>query len=105
MNRLISLTALILFVSSPAVAEEYAIIKDTIFGASKIDIYKTKDEALRSYSGEGRIYRITREEIFVKRKETRKKVEVTEHVWVEEEKRPETPAKAPAQGSKGSKKP
>lgn len=69
--------------------EEYAIIKDSLFGTQKIEIYQSKEEALRRFSGEGKIYRITRKEIPVKRVEKRKKVEVTEYDWIIDEKKPE----------------
>ena len=48
-----------LFFTSAAYAKEYAIIKDTMFGSQKIEIYQTLKEALDNYTGEGKLYEIT----------------------------------------------
>ncbi len=79
---------LILGWALPGTAEEFAIIKDSLFGTQKIEIYQSEEEALKHYAGEGRIYRITRKEVPVKRVETRKKVEVTEYGWIVDDKIP-----------------
>ncbi len=86
--------------STPATAEEYAIIKNSLFGTQKIEIYQTQEEALKNFSGEGKLYRITRKEMPVKRVETRKKVEVTEYDWIVDEKKPKIPAAELPQGTK-----
>jgi hypothetical protein len=80
------LTLLVLFLwALPGRSEEYAIIKDTLFGAQKIEFYSSKEKALKHYTGEGKIYRIVRTEVPVKKIETRKKVEVTENIWIIDE--------------------
>jgi hypothetical protein len=87
---------LVIFVMAmPAMAEEFAIVKDSLFGTQKIEFYQTKEEALKHFTGEGRLYRITRVEVPVKRVETRKKVEVTEYGWVIDDNKGKKPA-APA---------
>ncbi|HHO75640.1 MAG TPA: hypothetical protein ENN05_04340 [Deltaproteobacteria bacterium] len=63
-------------------AEEYAIIKESLFGTQKIEFYKTQEDALRNYKGEGTLYRITRSKIAVKQVETKKRIEVTEYEWI-----------------------
>ena len=78
------LTALIF--GSAAQAKEYAIIKDTMFGSQKIEIYQTLKDALGNYSGEGKIYEIVRKEVPVKRVESKKKIEVSEYRWILNEK-------------------
>lgn len=65
--------------------KEYAIIKDTMFGTQKIEIYQSLKEALENYTGEGKLYEITRKDVPVKRVESTKKVEVTEYKWVAED--------------------
>jgi hypothetical protein len=69
-----------------AQGKEYAIIKDTMFGTQKIEIYQSLKEALENYTGEGKLYEITRKDVPVKRVESTKKVEVTEYKWVVEDK-------------------
>ena len=76
-----------------AQAKEYAIIKDTLFGSQKIQIYQTLKEALEDYTGEGVLYEITRKPVTVKRVEARKKVEISEYKWVVEEKTEKATAK------------
>jgi hypothetical protein len=103
-KAVIALVAL-LVLAAPAMAEEFAIIKDSLFGSQKIEFYASREEALRRYNGEGKIYRITKTEIPVKRIETRKKVEVTEYGWVIDDvkapvKKPALPAKQPAPAAK-----
>ena len=68
-----------------AQGKEYAIIKDTMFGTQKIEIYQSLKEALENYTGEGKLYEITRKDVPVKRVESTKKVEVTEYKWVAED--------------------
>ncbi|MCE5275365.1 MAG: hypothetical protein LLG43_09525 [Deltaproteobacteria bacterium] len=76
-----------------AQAKEYAIIKDTLFGSQKIQIYQTLKDALEDYTGEGVLYEITRKPVTVKRVEARKKVEISEYKWVVEEKTEKAAAK------------
>jgi hypothetical protein len=71
---------------STAQAKEYAIIKDTMFGSQKIEIYQTLKDALVNYSGEGKIYEIVRKEVPIKRIESKKKIEVSEYKWIVNEK-------------------
>jgi len=79
----ITLFVLISFLFAGAVsAEEYAIIKDSLFGTQKIEFYRTQQEALEHYTGEGTLYSITRNKISVKQVETKKKIEVTEYEWI-----------------------
>ncbi len=82
MKRIL-LTALVILVwAGVTPAEEYAIIRESLFGTQKIEIYKTLDEALKNYSGEGALYQISRKKVPVKQVETRKKIEVTEYEWI-----------------------
>jgi hypothetical protein len=69
-----------------AQTKEYAIIKDTMFGTQKIEIYQTLKDALENYTGEGKLYEISRKEVLVKRVESKKKVEMTEYKWIVEDK-------------------
>ena len=62
--------------------EEYAIIKESLFGTQKIEIYRTLEQALDNYTGEGTVYKISREKIGVKQVEKKKKIEVTEYKWI-----------------------
>ena len=62
--------------------EEYAIIKESLFGTQKIEIYKSLEQALDNYTGEGTVYKISREKISVKQVEKKKKIEVTEYKWI-----------------------
>jgi len=62
--------------------EEYAIIKESLFGTQKIEIYKSLEQALDNYTGEGTVYKISREKIAVKQVEKKKKIEVTEYKWI-----------------------
>jgi len=52
---------------SGASAREYAIIKNAMFGGQKIEVYKSLDEALENYKGEGKIYEITLRAVPLKR--------------------------------------
>jgi hypothetical protein len=79
------LLAAVIF-GSPLQAKEYAIIKDTMFGTQKIEIYQNMKDALTNYTGEGKIYEITKKEIPIKRIESRKKIEVSEYKWIVEDK-------------------
>jgi len=79
-----------LFITSAAYAKEYAIIKDTMFGSQKIEIYQTLKEALDNYTGEGKLYEINLKAVPVKRVETKKKVEVSEFKWTVDEKTDKT---------------
>jgi hypothetical protein len=83
----IFLLAVFFFGSAAQAAQgkEYAIIKDTMFGTQKIEIYQSLKEALENYTGEGKLYEITRKDVPVKRVESTKKVEVTEYKWVAED--------------------
>jgi hypothetical protein len=76
----------VLIITSAASAKEYAIIKDTMFGGQKIEIYQSLRDALDNYTGEGKLYEITLKPIPVKRVETKKKVEVSEFKWSVDEK-------------------
>ena len=88
----IALGILIVFLwSSPGVSDEYAIIKDSLFGTKKIEIYKTLDEALQRYTGEGTVYRITRKEIPVRKIEAKKKIEITEYEWIVDDEKEKGP--------------
>lgn len=100
-------TAVFLCVCSAATlsAKDYAIIKEGLFGSRKIELYKSLEEALANYSGEGRIYEITLKPVPVRRVENKKKVEVSEYVWVVDEDylkdaRKESPAKQNAPRNK-----
>jgi hypothetical protein len=100
MNKAALIVLVTLAFALPAMGEEFAIIKDSMFGTQKIEFYATKEEALKHFSGEGKLYRITRTEVPVKRIETRKKVEVTEYGWVADD--PKT-VKTPTVESKAKK--
>jgi hypothetical protein len=79
-----------LLIGGAAYAKEYAIIKDTMFGSQKIEIYQNLKEALDNYTGEGKLYEITLKAVPVKRVETKKKVEVSEFKWTVDEKTDKT---------------
>ncbi|HPC48255.1 MAG TPA: hypothetical protein PLW83_09425 [Deltaproteobacteria bacterium] len=66
-------------------ARDFAIIKNGMFGTRKIELYGSLDEALANYDGNGKIYEITLKQVPLKRKENKKKVEVSEYVWVVDE--------------------
>ncbi len=112
--KTITLSALLLIVLSlPLHAEEFAIIKDALFGKQNIKFYPSEEEALKNFDGEGKVYGITKREIPVVRKEKRKKVEVTEYEWVVEQKKtvkpqgsaaPAEPKASPNQKSKAAGK-
>jgi len=82
---------MIILWSTQGMAEEYAIIKDSLFGTQKIEIYQSLSDALSHYNGEGKVYRLTRKEVPVKRVSSRKRVEVTEYNWIPNEKKPVKP--------------
>jgi|GEM_PF-410961 len=89
-NKIYVVLVAALFFTSAAYAKEYAIIKDTMFGSQKIEIYQTLKEALDNYTGEGKLYEITLKPVPVKRVETKKKVEVSEFKWTIDEKTDKT---------------
>lgn len=86
MRKMVVLLMAALFITSAASAKEYAIIKDTMFGSQKIEIYQTLKDALENYTGEGKIYEITLKQVPLRRVETKKKVEVSEYKWSVDEK-------------------
>ena len=86
MRKLFMLCVAVLIITSAASAKEYAIIKDTMFGSQKIEIYQSLKDALDNYTGEGKLYEITLKPVPVKRLETKKKVEVSEFKWSVDEK-------------------
>lgn len=86
MRKLFMLCVAVLIITSAASAKEYAIIKDTMFGSQKIEIYQSLKDALDNYTGEGKLYEITLKTVPVKRLETKKKVEVSEFKWTVDEK-------------------
>jgi hypothetical protein len=86
MRKLFMLCVAVLIITSAASAKEYAIIKDTMFGSQKIEIYQSLKDALDNYTGEGKLYEITLKPVPVKRVETKKKVEVSEYKWSIDEK-------------------
>ena len=86
MRKLFILCVAVLIITSAASAKEYAIIKDTMFGSQKIEIYQSLKDALDNYTGEGKLYEITLKPVPVKRLETKKKVEVSEFKWSVDEK-------------------
>ena len=84
----IFLLAVFFFGSAAQAAQgkEYAIIKDTMFGTQKIEIYQNLNDALTNFTGEGKIYEITKKEIPIRRIESKKKIEVSEYRWIVENK-------------------
>jgi hypothetical protein len=82
MKKMLLIVSVLLFWANILLAEEYAIIKESLFGTQKIEIYKTLEEALENYTGEGTVYSITRKKVSVKQVETKKKIEVTEYKWI-----------------------
>jgi hypothetical protein len=86
MGKILVLLAAALFIGNAADAKEYAIIKDTMFGSQKIEIFQSQKEALENYTGEGRLYEIVLKPVPVKRVESKKKVEVSEFRWTVDEK-------------------
>jgi len=102
MRKFLAFLAAGLLITSTAWAKEYAIIKDTMFGSQKIEIFQSLKDALENYTGEGKIYEITLKPVSVKRIETKKKVEVSEYKWsvddkaekVEKPEKTEKPEKA-----------
>jgi hypothetical protein len=86
MRKIFMLCVAVLIITSTASAKEYALIKDTMFGSQKIEIYQSLKDALDNYTGEGKIYEITLKPVPVKRIETKKKVEVSEFKWSVDEK-------------------
>jgi hypothetical protein len=86
MRKLFMLCVAVLIITSAASAKEYAIIKDTMFGNQKIELYQSLKDALDNYTGEGKLFEITLKPVPVKRVETKKKVEVSEYKWSVDEK-------------------
>jgi hypothetical protein len=86
MRKVFMLCMAVLIITSAASAKEYAIIKDTMFGSQKIEIYQSLKDALENYTGEGKLYEISLKPVPVKRIETKKKVEVSEFKWSIDEK-------------------
>ena len=82
MKRLFLILWISLFWVELVYGEEYAIIKESLFGTQKIEVYKTLEQALDNYTGEGTVYKISREKIAVKQVEKKKKIEVTEYKWI-----------------------
>ncbi|HOO37027.1 MAG TPA: hypothetical protein PLV78_01850 [Deltaproteobacteria bacterium] len=82
MKRLFLILWISLFWVGLVYGEEYAIIKESLFGTQKIEVYKTLEQALDNYTGEGTVYKISREKIAVKQVEKKKKIEVTEYKWI-----------------------
>jgi hypothetical protein len=91
MKQAILIVSMIILWTAPVMAEEYAIIKDSLFGTQKIEIYQSQNEALSHYNGEGKVYKITRKEVPVKRVSARKRVEVTEYTWIPDDKKTDKP--------------
>jgi hypothetical protein len=90
MRKMVVLCVAALLIGSAASAKEYAIIKDTMFGSQKIEIFQNMKDALDNYTGEGKLYEITLKPVPVKRIETKKKVEVSEFKWTVDEKADKT---------------
>ncbi len=86
MRKLFVLLMAVLLIASAAWSKEYAIIKDTMFGSQKIEIFQSLKEALENFTGEGRLYEITLKQVPLRRVETKKKVEVSEYRWSVDEK-------------------
>jgi len=86
MRKLTVLLITAFLIGGAAYAKEYAIIKDTMFGSQKIEIYQSLKDALDNYTGDGKIYEITLKAVPVKRIETKKKIEVSEYKWTIDEK-------------------
>jgi len=86
MKKIVLSLLMVVLWSSQGFSDEFAIIKDSLFGTKKIEIYATLEEALEHYSGEGKVYRITRKEIQVKKIEAKKKIEITEYEWIVDDK-------------------
>ncbi|HVN70802.1 MAG TPA: hypothetical protein VMU10_02170 [Desulfomonilia bacterium] len=86
MRKISVLLVTALLIGGAAYAKEYAIIKDTMFGGQKIEIYQSLKDALDNYTGEGKLYEISLKSVPVKRIETKKKVEVSEYKWTIDEK-------------------
>lgn len=91
MRKLFVLLVAVLLMASAAWAKEYAIIKDTMFGSQKIEIFQSLKEALENFTGEGRLYEITLKQVPLRRVETKKKVEVSEYRWSVDEKNDKAP--------------
>ena len=72
-------------VGTAANAKDYAIIKNAMFGGQKIEVYTSLEEALKHYSGQGKIYEITLTQVPLKRVESKKRIEVSEFTWTVDE--------------------
>jgi hypothetical protein len=86
MKKIALIVLFVLLWFSQGLSDEFAIIKDSLFGTKKIEIYSTLEEALEHYRGEGKVYRITRTEVPVKKIEAKKKIEITEYEWIVDDK-------------------
>jgi hypothetical protein len=104
MRKMFMLLVAVLLIGTAVSAKEYAIIKDTMFGSQKIEIFQTLKEALDNYTGEGKLYEITLKSVPVKRIETKKKVEVSEFKWTVDEKADKSEKNDKAEKSEKSEK-
>jgi len=86
MKKIIPAVIMFFICSGSAYCQEYAIIKRSVFGSQKIEFYKTLDEALQDYSGEGTVYEIRKKKVPVKLVTKKKQIEVLEDKWVRDEK-------------------
>lgn len=86
MRKILALFIGALLIGTAASAKEYAIIKDTMFGGQKIEVYRSLKDALENYSGQGKLYEITLKPVRLKRVESKKTVEVSEFKWAVDEK-------------------
>ena len=94
MRKILVLCIGALLIGTAASAKEYAIIRNTMFGGQKIEVYKSLNDALDNYSGQGKIYEITLTPVPLKRVESKKRIEVSEFRWTVDEKY-EKPEKGP----------
>ncbi|HOJ13790.1 MAG TPA: hypothetical protein PLS81_05765 [Deltaproteobacteria bacterium] len=86
-----------------ASAIEFAIIKNAMFCGQKIEVYKSLDEALENYTGEGKIFEITLKPVPMKRVENKKKIEVSEFTWKVDEQYLKDLRSRQGKNTKGSK--
>lgn len=86
MKKIVLGILMVVLWSSQGFSDEYAVIKDSLFGTKKIEFYPTLGEALEHYRGEGKVYRINRTEVQVKKIEAKKKIEITEYEWIVDDK-------------------
>ncbi|HOS96787.1 MAG TPA: hypothetical protein PLR71_11320 [Deltaproteobacteria bacterium] len=104
MRKILVLCMGALLIGTAAPARDYAIIKDTMFGSQKIEVYKSLKDALDNYTGEGRIYEITLKPVPLRRVERKKTVEVSEYTWSVDEKDEKPRKEPPAQKEKNPQK-